>query len=63
MFELIMALAEMLNQLSLNTLTFPPIDLYKKKRTNQRQKKKKDRKCFLQCHVRHQSFKRTSRKN
>ena len=41
MFELIMDLAEMLNQLSLNTLTFPPIDLYKKKRTNQRQKKKK----------------------
>ena len=64
MFGLIKDLSGMLNQLSLNTLTFQLVDHYpevlyeltswikkSKKRTNQHQKHRY--KMFLWCHVRH----------
>ena len=63
MFGLIKDLAEMLNQLSLNTLTFQFIDLYQEvldlpvELKSPKQEliniKNKDEKCFLWCHVRH----------
>ena len=56
----------MLNQLSLNTLTFQLIDSYmdlpvelKSPRKGLINSKNKDQKCFLGCHVRHiKSFKK-----
>ena len=63
MFGLIKDLAGMLNQLSLNTLTFQFIDLYqevldlpvelKSPKQGLINIKNKDEKCFLWCHVRH----------
>ena len=63
MFRLMKDLAGMLNQLSLNTLTFRLIDLYQEvliwtyllncQRKGLINIKNKDQKCFLWCHVRH----------